>query len=54
MRQTRVFLSNSAITAPFVKNSHILAGIYFTFLKNVLDLTQKSFDTVFGPHWKDW
>ena len=26
------------LTAPIIKNSHILAGIYFIFLKNVLDL----------------
>ena len=38
------------LTAPIVKNSHILAGIYFIFLKTVLDQTQKAFDTKFGPH----
>ena len=27
------------LTAPIVRNSHILAGIYFIFLKNVLDQT---------------
>ena len=26
-------------TAPIIENSHILAGIYFIFLKNVLDQT---------------
>ena len=36
------------LTAPIVKNSHILAGIYFIFLKNVLDQTLKSFNTEFG------
>ena len=30
-----------------------MAGVYFIFLKNVLDQTQKSFDTEFGPQWKD-
>ena len=41
------------LTAPIVKNSHILAGIYFVFLKDVLDQTLKTFDTKFGPQWKD-
>ena len=41
------------LTPPIVKNSHILAGIYFLFLKNVLDKIQKSFDTKFGPQSKD-
>ena len=27
------------LTAPIVKNIHILAGIYFIFLKNALDQT---------------
>ena len=29
----------SLLTAQIVKSSHILAGIYFIFLKNVLDQT---------------
>ena len=37
------------LTAPIIKNSHVLAGFYFIFFENVLDLTQKSFDTEFGP-----
>ena len=37
------------LTAPIVKNSYILAGIYFVFLKDVLDQTLKTFDTKFGP-----
>ena len=41
------------LTAPIVKNSYILAGIYFVFLKDVLDQTLKTFDTKFGPQWKD-
>ena len=32
------------LTAPSVKNSHILAEIYFIFLKNVLDRTWKAFN----------
>ena len=35
---------------PMVKNSHILSGVYFNVLKNVLDETLNSFDTEFGPH----
>ena len=27
------------LAAPIVKNSHVLAGIYFIFLKNILDKT---------------
>ena len=44
----------SLLTAPDVKNSDVLAGIYFMFLKkNVLDQTWKPFNTKFGPQWKD-
>ena len=44
----------SSLTALFVKNSHILARIYFVFLKkNVADQIWKSFNTKFGPQWKD-
>ena len=43
----------SVVTAPIVKDSDFLAGIYFIFLKNVLDSTWKSFDPEFGPQWKD-
>ena len=41
------------LTAPIVQNSHILAVIYFIFLKNVQDKIEKLFHTEFGPHWKD-
>ena len=41
------------LIASIIKNSHFLAGIYFLFLKNVLDQTQKSFGTEFGPQWKE-
>ena len=44
----------SLLTALIVKNVHILAGIYFAFLKNVLDQTWKVFNTKLGPQWKDW
>ena len=37
------------LTTPIVKNSYVLAGIYFIFLKNVLDQTYKYFDTEFAP-----
>ena len=43
----KVFISNL-----IVKNSHILAGIYFTFLK--IGVTWKAFNTKFRPQWKDW
>ena len=36
------------LMVPIVKNSHILAGIYFIFLNN-LDQTLKSVDNEFGP-----
>ena len=36
------------LTGPIVKNGHILAGVYFIVLKNVLDQNLKSFDTEFG------
>ena len=39
------------LTASIVNNSHILAGVYFIFHKNVLEQTQKSFDTEFRPQW---
>ena len=41
------------LTTPIYKNSHILSGIYFIFLKNVVDQIQKSFDFEFGNQWKD-
>ena len=41
----------SLLTAPIVENSDFLAGIYFIFLKNVLDPTWKSFNTEFEPQW---
>ena len=43
-----IFLLISLEAAPFLKNSHILAGIYFIFLKNTLDQTWKTFNTNFG------
>ena len=43
----------SLLTAPIVKNSDMLAGIYFIFLRNALDQTWNSFDTEFRPQWKD-
>ena len=38
----------SLLTAPIVKNNHILAGIYFVFQKNVQDRIRKSFNTKGG------
>ena len=35
--QIFILLFTFLVTAPIVKNSHILTGIYFIFLKNVLD-----------------
>ena len=43
----------SLLTALDVINSNILAGIYFFFLKIVLDQTWKFFNTKFGPQWTD-
>ena len=44
----------SFLTTPFVKNGHILAGIYFIFLKKHHGPNLKSFDAKFGQQWKDW
>ena len=41
------------LTAPIFKSSCILTGIYFIFLKNVLDQTYKTLDTKFRAQWKD-
>ena len=43
----------SLLTASNIKDSHILAGFYFVTLKNALDQSWKSFNTTFGPQWKD-
>ena len=43
------FLATLLLTAPIVKNSHIKARIYFTFLENVLKQTWKTFNTKFQP-----
>ena len=43
----------SLLAALIVETSHILAEIYFIFLKNVLDQTCKAFNAKFGPQWKD-
>ena len=43
----------SLSAALIVKSSHILAGIYFIFLKKVLDQTWKAFNTNFGRQGKD-
>ena len=37
----------SSLTAIIVKNSYMLAGIYFTFLKNILDQIWKAFNAKF-------
>ena len=37
--QNFILLFMSLLTALIVKNSHMLAGIYYIFLKNVLDQT---------------
>ena len=42
-----------ALRASVVKNSRILAGVYFISLKNALDQTWKCFNIKFGPQWKD-
>ena len=43
----------SLLTALIVKNSHILAGFYFIFLKRRVDQTWKVFNTKFRPQSKD-
>ena len=43
----------SLLAASIVKNSCILTGNYFLFLKIAIDQTWKSFNTKFGPQWKD-
>ena len=42
----------SLLTAKFVKDSRILARIYFTFPKNVLKQSWDLFNTKFQPLWK--
>ena len=42
------------LTALIANNSHILARIYFIFLKNILDQSWKAFNAQFGPQWKNW
>ena len=44
-----IVLFMSLLKTPFVKNSCILAGIYFIIKKNTLDQIWKSFNTEFGP-----
>ena len=51
--QNLLSLFMSLLTALVVQNSHILAEIYFIFLKDVLNQTWKAFSTKFGPQWKD-
>ena len=41
------------LTALIVKNSQILTGIFFTFLKNAIDQVFKAFHTKFGPQWNN-
>ena len=53
--QNVLLLFISLLTAPIVKNSHILAETYFNFAKkkkNVPDVTRKSFKSKFRLHWK--
>ena len=47
--QNFLSLFMSLLTAPIVKNSHILAGVYFIFLKNILDQSSKSFNIKSWP-----
>ena len=43
----------SVLTALIFRSRNILAGIQFTFLKNIWYQTWKAFHTKLGPHWKD-
>ena len=47
--QNFLSLFMSLLTTPIVKNSHILAGVYFIFLKNILDQSSKSFNIKSWP-----
>ena len=47
--QNYLLLFMSLLAALIVETSHILAEIYFIFLKNVLDPTCKAFNAKFGP-----
>ena len=47
--QNFLLLSMFLLTAKLVKNSHILAKIFFIFLNNVLKQTRNSFNTKFRP-----
>ena len=42
------------LTSPIVKNSHILARIYFIFLKERPRPNLKGFQYQSLPQWKDW
>ena len=39
----------SLLTGSIVKNGSFLAGIYFIFLKNIIDQTSNAFNAEFGP-----
>ena len=41
------------LMAKFVKKGHVLGRIYFIFLKNILKQSWDTFNTKFGPQWKD-
>ena len=48
------FSKIASVAAPVVKNTHILVGICFVFLKkSSLDQTLKTFNSKFGPKWID-
>ena len=51
--QRFILLFMSLFTARIIKNSHVLAGIYFIFLKKVPEQTWKAFNTKLGPPGKD-
>ena len=40
----------SLLPTQIIKNSQIVAGIYFNFVKKVLDLTLQIFISKLGPH----
>ena len=52
--QNCVLLFMYSLTVKLVKNNHVLARIFFIFLKNVLKQTGNFFNTMFQPQWKDW
>ena len=52
-QQNFLLLCMFLLTTTSVKKSHILARIFFIFLKTALNETWNAFSTKFGDQWKD-